>query len=123
LAGDLPLAVGDPVELQQVLLNLMMNASDAMSSIATRRRVLTLTTRMTKNGFVEGVVADHGRGIAPEQQGRLFEPFYTTKEHGMGMGLSICRTIVEAHGGSIRAERGARGGARFEVDLPTAGDA
>jgi signal transduction histidine kinase len=119
LAEDLPLAVGDPVELQQVLLNLMMNASDAMSSIATRRRVLTLTTRMTKNGFVEGVVADHGRGIAPEQQGRLFEPFYTTKEHGLGLGLSICSTIINAHGGELRIVNNETGGARAIILLPT----
>jgi signal transduction histidine kinase len=119
LAEDLPLAIGDPVELQQVLLNLMMNASDAMSSTATRRRVLTLTTRMTKEGFVEGVVSDHGRGIATEQQGHLFEPFYTTKEHGLGLGLSICSTIINAHGGELRIVNNQTGGARATFVVPT----
>ena len=118
LAEDLPLAIGDPVELQQVLLNLVMNASDAMSSTATRRRVLTLTTRTTKEGSVEGVVSDQGRGIAPDQQGRLFEPFYTTKEHGLGLGLSICSTIIKSHGGDLRIVNNETGGARAIFVLP-----
>jgi PAS domain S-box-containing protein len=117
LAEDIPMAVGDPVELQQVLLNLMMNASDAMSSMATRRRLLTLTTR-TKEGFVEGVVSDQGRGIAPDQQGRLFDPFYTTKEHGLGLGLSICSTIINSHGGDLRIVNNEAGGARAVFVLP-----
>jgi signal transduction histidine kinase/integral membrane sensor domain MASE1 len=118
LAEDLPLAVGDPVELQQVLLNLAMNASDAMSSISTRRRLLTLTTRTIKDGFVEGSVSDQGRGIAPDQQGRLFEPFYTTKEHGLGLGLSICSTIINSHGGDLRIVNNETGGARAVFVLP-----
>jgi len=118
LAENLPLALGDPVELQQVLLNLVMNASDAMSSTATRRRVLTLTTRTSKEGSVEGVVSDQGRGIAPDQQGRLFEPFYTTKEHGLGLGLSICSTIIKSHGGDLRIVNNETGGARAIFVLP-----
>jgi C4-dicarboxylate-specific signal transduction histidine kinase len=118
LAEALPLAVGDPVELQQVLLNLAMNASDAMSSIPTRRRLLTLTTRTMKNGFVEGTVSDQGRGITLDQQGRLFEPFYTTKEHGLGLGLSICSTIINSHGGDLRILNNKAGGARAVFVLP-----
>jgi PAS domain S-box-containing protein len=118
LAEDLPMAIGDPVELQQVLLNLVMNASDAMSSIATRKRLLTLTTRTTKDGFVEGVVSDQGRGVAPDQQGRLFQPFYTTKEHGLGLGLSICSSIINSHGGDLRIVNNESGGARAVVVLP-----
>jgi PAS domain S-box-containing protein len=118
LAEDLPMAIGDPVELQQVLLNLVMNASDAMSSTATRRRLLTLTTRTTKDGLVEGVVSDQGRGLAPDQQGRLFQPFYTTKEHGLGLGLSICSTIINSHGGDLRIVNNESGGARAVFVLP-----
>jgi signal transduction histidine kinase/integral membrane sensor domain MASE1 len=118
LAEGLPLVVGDPVELQQVLLNLAMNASDAMSSISTRRRLLTLTTRTIKDGFVEGIVSDQGRGITPDQQGRLFEPFYTTKEHGLGLGLSICSTIINSHGGDLRIVNNETGGARAVFVLP-----
>jgi C4-dicarboxylate-specific signal transduction histidine kinase len=118
LVEHVPLALGDPVELQQVLLNLMMNASDAMSSTASRRRLLTLTTRITKDGFVEGVVSDQGRGIAPGQQGRLFEPFYTTKEHGLGLGLPICSTIINSHGGDLRITNNEGGGARAVFVLP-----
>jgi C4-dicarboxylate-specific signal transduction histidine kinase len=118
LAEGLPLAVGDPVELQQVLLNLAMNASDAMSSISTHRRLLTLTTRTIEDGFVEGIVSDQGRGITPDQQGRLFEPFYTTKEHGLGLGLSICSTIINSHGGDLRIVNNETGGARAVFVLP-----
>jgi PAS domain S-box-containing protein len=118
LAKELPLAVGDPVELQQVLLNLAMNASDAMSSISTHRRLLTLTTRTIEDGFVEGIVSDRGRGITPDQQGRLFEPFYTTKEHGLGLGLSICSTIINSHGGDLRIVNNKTGGARAVFVLP-----
>jgi len=95
-----------------------MNASDAMSSISTHRRRLTLTTRTTKDGFVEGIVSDQGRGVAPDQQGRLFEPFYTTKEHGLGLGLSICSTIINSHGGNLGIVNNKTGGARAIFVLP-----
>ncbi len=104
LAEDLPLAVGDPVELQQVLLNLAMNASDAMSSISTRRRLLTLTTRTIKDGFVEGVVSDQGRGITPDQRGRLFEPFYTTKDVNNETGGARAIFVLPAHRAMVAAK-------------------
>jgi len=80
--------------------------------------LLTLTTRKMKDGFVEGIVSDQGRGIRPDQQGRLFEPFYTTKAHGLGLGLTICSTIVEAHGGNIKLANDDNGGAIARLSLP-----
>jgi C4-dicarboxylate-specific signal transduction histidine kinase len=121
--SDLPAISGDRVQLQQLVLNLVNNAAEAMDGVETGNRVITVTTARITVDQVQIVVEDTGQGLTNVDASRLFEPFYTTKEHGMGMGLSICRTIVEAHGGSIRAGRGSRGGARFEVDLTGAGDA
>jgi C4-dicarboxylate-specific signal transduction histidine kinase len=121
--SDLPAISGDRVQLQQLVLNLISNAVEAIDGIEGGSRVITITTSRNTLDQVRIVVEDNGQGLTEVDTSRLFEPFYTTKEHGMGMGLSICRTIVEAHGGSIRAEHGSRGGARFEVELPAAGDA
>jgi PAS domain S-box-containing protein len=119
LSGDLPAAVGDPVQLQQVLLNLLMNAMDAMGETAPARRLIMVRTRSDSNGTVEAVVADRGRGIAPDEQRRLFEPFFTTKGHGLGLGLSICSSIASAHGGSLTIDNNTDGGATAVFRLPT----
>lgn len=107
--------VADRVQIQQVVVNLVRNALDAMSDAP--RRELTVTTNAAPDGMVEIAIADTGPGIAPEVVQRLFQPFVTTKRHGMGVGLSISRTIVEAHGGTIAAEANPGGGARFRVRL------
>jgi two-component system sensor kinase FixL len=108
----------DRVQLQQVLLNLIVNACDAMAAIPQEDRALTLTTSVTRNEVRIGVL-DSGIGL-PEDTEMLFQPFYTTKGSGLGMGLSICRTLVTSHGGSLWAERRADRGAAFFVALPIA---
>jgi two-component system sensor kinase FixL len=107
--------LADKVQIQQVLLNLMRNAIEAMQEVP--ERILTLSTAVEDDGMVKVSIADTGPGIAPEAVQRLFEPFYTTKSHGMGVGLSISRTIVEAHGGQLWAEAGKDGGTVFHLTL------
>jgi PAS domain S-box-containing protein len=119
LAPHIPYVVGDRVQLQQVIVNLGMNAIQAMSLTETSNRVLELRTSMVENGWIEIIVEDTGPGIVPNALGRMFESFFTTKAAGMGMGLPICRTIIESHGGHISAENcQARRGARFRIILP-----
>ena len=116
LAARPSVVMGDRVHLQQVLLNLILNAVDASMAVpAERRRVLIYTRSMA--GQVEVSVEDTGSGIAGDPAS-IFEPFFTTKPDGMGMGLSIARSIVEAHGGTIRGETRPQGGARFTIELP-----
>jgi signal transduction histidine kinase len=116
---------GERVHLQQVLLNLMLNAMDAMAGqpAAERRLVVRTCRARNENGEAAEIsVSDTGPGIGPDALPRLFEPFFTTKKDGMGMGLSIARTIVEAHGGSLDAENRPEGGARFRILLPAPPD-
>jgi C4-dicarboxylate-specific signal transduction histidine kinase len=123
LASDLPQISGDPVQLQQVLLNLAINAMDAMSATEPAQRQITLRTRHNGNGLVEAVVADRGRGLTGEERDRLFQPFFTTKEHGLGLGLRICSTIVKSHGGDLSIDNDAGGGAVAVLALPSRPDA
>jgi two-component system, LuxR family, sensor kinase FixL len=113
--------LGDRVQLQQVVLNLVLNACDAMTQTHVTERVLALSTA-TDDGFVELVVSDCGTGIPDGQLERVFEPFVTFREQGLGLGLAITRSIVTAHGGSIRAENNAEGGATFRCLLPVASE-
>lgn len=115
---DLPLVQGDKVYLQQVLLNLIFNAMDAMAETAPSARRLVIRTSRAEEGDILVVVADSGPGIASDAAPRLFEAFFTTKKDGMGLGLSIARSIVEAHGGRIRAENAPAGGATLCLTLP-----
>jgi len=118
LVSNLPMVEGDPVQIQQVLVNLIGNAFDAMSDIPLAQRKVELTTRLNGNGTICVSVRDHGPGIREETRNQLFKQFFTTKEDGLGMGLAIVRSIVEAHGGTIAAENAEGGGARFYFTLP-----
>jgi two-component system, LuxR family, sensor kinase FixL len=121
---ELPLAVGDRVQLQQVVLNLVMNAIEAMSDVTDRPRRVLIRTLLNEDDQVAVAVRDTGPGISPEDAGRLFNPFFSTKSYGMGMGLSICRSIVEGHDGRIWASQNADHGATLEFVLPACrGDA
>ena len=107
---------GDPVLLQQVLVNLMINAMDAMAVTPRARRHVTIRTEV-RAGDVELSVSDTGTGLSAQLDGNLFTPFVTTKAHGLGIGLTIARTIVDAHGGTIDARNNPEGGATFTVTL------
>jgi two-component system sensor kinase FixL len=115
---DLPTVHADPIQLQQVVLNLVRNAIDAMIDVPEERREVVLTTRGTDDGNVEVTVADHGTGLASEATEHLFNPFFTTKAGGTGLGLAISRSIVRAHGGRLWHTPNAECGARFHFTLP-----
>jgi signal transduction histidine kinase len=118
LADDLPPVMGDRVQLQQVVLNLVRNATEAMSALDDRPRQLRVSTARTDSNSVLVEVQDSGSGIDPAHCERIFGAFYTTKPGGMGMGLPICRAIIEAHGGKLWATPGAPHGAVFRFTLP-----
>jgi two-component system sensor kinase FixL len=117
-APSLPRVFVDKTQIQQVLVNLVRNAVEAMETSA--RREITIETVRSENHFVRVHVADRGPGIAAEVAARLFQPFVTTKAQGMGIGLSLCRAIIEAHGGRLWAEANPGGGTIFRFTLPTA---
>jgi PAS domain S-box-containing protein len=118
LAPDLPDILGDRVQLQQVVANIAINAMQAMTDKPVRR--LVIRTACPEPGTLRADIEDSGPGIAPDDLNRLFESFFTTKPGGMGIGLAICRSIIEAHGGAIEGGNRAEGGARFSVTLPVA---
>jgi C4-dicarboxylate-specific signal transduction histidine kinase len=119
LTDDLPPVLGDRVLLQQVILNLVMNGLDAMSAVTNRPRQLTIFSRVLENGLVAVSVADSGVGVDPTVFEKLFEPFFTTKPQGMGMGLSVSRSIVQRYGGQLWASMNKGGhGTTFHVELP-----
>lgn len=117
LAVGLPNVLADRVQLQQVLLNLIMNAIEAMRTI-TSRRLLTIRSATRDRNTVAVTVCDSGTGIDPEKADHLFDAFFTTKPQGMGMGLSVCRTIISAHGGQLSNANNPGPGATFEFTLP-----
>jgi signal transduction histidine kinase len=117
LADGLPLIHADRVQLQQVILNLIINAVEALNGA--RRREVLLRTTTSETGDVIVSVSDSGPGLAPAAINQIFDAFYTTKQSGFGLGLSICRSIIEAHGGTIFADdNGLEGGARITFMLP-----
>jgi PAS domain S-box-containing protein len=116
-AQNLPPVSGDRVQLQQVMLNLLINGCDAVAGRG-REAHLHVSSRVTERGSVAIAVSDNGDGIAPQDIERIFEPFVTSKSHGIGLGLSICRSIIEAHGGRLWASNNAPQGATMEFELP-----
>jgi signal transduction histidine kinase len=120
IGPGLPAVAGDPIQIQQVLLNLMRNAIEAMDGKGTGKRVLTIDVQRRGFDEVGARVIDGGCGVAPEQTARLFDPFYSTKASGLGIGLSLCRSIVMAHKGQLTFAPNPGGGSVFEFTLPTA---
>jgi two-component system, LuxR family, sensor kinase FixL len=117
---DLPPVRGDRVHLQQVLLNLILNGMDALNGASPEDRRIIVSARVNGAQTVEIAVSDTGDGIAAEKLPHVFDPFYTTKPNGMGMGLPISRTIIEAHGGRLWVESNHGAGATFHFTLPSA---
>jgi C4-dicarboxylate-specific signal transduction histidine kinase len=115
--GSLPVE-GDRVQVQQVVLNLVLNAVEAMGSVDESARELMIRSKQTERNSILVAVVDSGPGIDPENLERVFEAFYTTKSDGVGMGLSICRSIIEAHGGRLWADGSEARGAVFQFTLP-----
>jgi two-component system sensor kinase FixL len=118
LDPDLPTVEGDPVQLQQVLLNLLINAFDAMHDTPVTHRKVLIATERNVDGAIRTSVRDYGVGIPAEALERVFEQFFTTKPKGLGIGLAIVRSIVQSHGGTIVAENADGAGARFYFTLP-----
>ena len=120
LPADLPLALGDRVQLQQVIMNLTVNGADAMNSVTDRPRVLRIASKVTEDGSIQVTIKDSGIGIEEAIRHRIFDPLFTTKATGMGMGLSICRSIIEAHEGRLWASPSTPYGTDFQFTIPSA---
>jgi C4-dicarboxylate-specific signal transduction histidine kinase len=118
LAANLPVVFGDSVQLQQVLLNLAVNAMDAMSTTPVPQRRVMIRTLQTPAGDIQVLIKDYGPGIKMANGKQAFVPFFTTKDHGLGLGLSICSTIIRKHGGTIKLTNDDTGGAVAEFSLP-----
>ena len=119
LASELPLISGHRRQLQQVLSNLVQNAIEAMDTTTDRDRMLRVRTALHNRDAIMVAVEDSGPGLDPKQLGNIFDAFFTTKSHGIGLGLAICRMIVERHGGQLTAASDGNNGARFQFVLPT----
>jgi signal transduction histidine kinase len=118
LSDDLEPVTGDRVQLQQVVLNLVMNGIEAMSAVMHRSRILRVISQLQESGDVLIAVMDVGSGLDPTNIDRIFDAFFTTKPEGMGMGLAICRSIIEAHGGLLWASPRQPHGSVFQFTLP-----
>jgi two-component system sensor kinase FixL len=118
LTPDLPIVHGDPIQLQQVMINLILNAFDAMDELPFPQRRVTISATPESSDSVRVSVRDRGKGIPSDKLDLIFQPFFSTKPRGMGMGLSVTRSIVDSHGGRVWAENHDGGGAVFHVTLP-----
>jgi signal transduction histidine kinase len=122
LAPDLAVIFADRVQLQQVIINLVMNGIEAMEGVRERPRELMIRSQQDEERRVAVIVEDCGVGLSTDNANRLFNAFFTTKSSGIGMGLTICRSIIEAHGGQISAANNAGPGATFRFSLPSRQD-
>ena len=118
LAPRLPPTRADMIEIEQVILNLMRNGVEAMANVEPEHRELVISTGMSNEDSISVDVRDSGHGLSDEERMHLFEPFYTTKTHGMGLGLSISRSIIEAHGGNLQVTPNADRGLTVSFTLP-----
>jgi two-component system sensor kinase FixL len=118
MAPDAPRILGDRIQLQQVMLNLLLNAFQAMKDLSVRERQVTLRSRFEKGNTMIIAVRDRGVGLREDQLEKMFHPFYTTKSDGLGMGLAISRSIIEAHGGRLWAQNNPDGGATLYFSVP-----
>jgi signal transduction histidine kinase len=118
LEEDLPLIEGERIQLQQVLMNLILNAVEAMTVLERGPREIQISTKTNPPGSVLVTVRDSGPGLDPTSVDRVFQPFYTTKPDGMGMGLAICQSIIEAHGGQLWATSNEPHGTTFQFAIP-----
>jgi C4-dicarboxylate-specific signal transduction histidine kinase len=120
IGADLPPLLGDRIQIEQVLLNLVTNACDAMASATSAEKRLVVRAQSANGNGVQVSVVDRGCGLPPADLDRIFEPFVTTKKQGMGLGLTVCRTIIAAHGGRLWATNNDDRGASFHFTLPGA---
>jgi two-component system, LuxR family, sensor kinase FixL len=116
--SDLPRVRGDRVQLQQVILNLLVNAFDAVKDCPAQNRQVIVRVEREGESMLKVTVRDRGVGLRGEVLDKIFQPFYTTRRDGLGMGLAICRSIIESHGGRLWAENNADGGATFCFTMP-----